>query len=193
MKSPLSMLVLALFALTSAAADPLYRCLKDGATMFTDKPPAGASCQPLDLKVYEPDPAEVARLQEKKREDAERERAEQEQAQEDQLRRAQLEAAQAAAREADAQRRLAEQQAREGQQPAQESYWPGYFYGPVFPRHRPRPPGVHPLPRPPMNPPLSPGFNPPALPGFNPPRPMPPAGTPNYPYAPSGGSVGGRR
>lgn len=172
MKSVLTLLALSLPALSTAGTEPIYQCLRNGVTVFTDKPD-DSSCRAIDLQVLEPDPAEVARLQEKKRADAERERAEREEARQDQLLKAQVEAARAARREADARRRQADRDARGSQQPAQSPYfWPGYWGGPIHPGY------------PPVNPP---GAYPP-----NPPGPMPPVGTPDYPYAPSRGTVNGR-
>jgi hypothetical protein len=43
-----------------AAAETVFRCDENGKTIFTQNP-SGASCQPLELKVIEPDPEEAAR------------------------------------------------------------------------------------------------------------------------------------
>lgn len=161
MKSLTTILALILLVLAPASAEPVYRCHRNGKVEFTDKPD-DESCQPIDLQVIEPDPAEAARLQEEMRQYAEQRK---EQAQREAVARAEARAARAEARAAEAQRRLAE---KERQQPAQNTYWPGYFPGPIYPPVHPRPPVAIPPPVPP------------------PPR------TPDYPYAPSQGTVGGR-
>jgi hypothetical protein len=167
----LSMLASALmFAALAANADTVYRCIQGGRTVFSDTPVAD-SCAPLDLKVQQPNPEEVARAEEQKRRAAERNREEREQAAMDRLLQAQTEAARAAARQAEAQRRLAEQQALATQRPlTAEPYaiWPGYGY----PYQRP-----FPVPTPPLYPPQVPV--------------RPPTG--NYPYGVDRSTVGAAR
>lgn len=171
MRTAIAILASILLSLSPAGADTVYRCIQDGRTIFSDQP-AAASCTPMDLKVTEPSPEEMARLEEKKRLATEQEREEREQAARDRLLRAQVDAARAAERQAEAQRRLAEQQALEAErQRAASPYviWPGYGY----PYVRPLPPPGHPHP--------PPGA---AV--------RPPSG--NYPYGPDRSSVGvGRR
>ncbi len=60
-----------------AGADRVYKCVEGGKTRFTSNPgEAGRNCQPLELHVPQPDPAEVARQAEKNRAEAAREKAE---------------------------------------------------------------------------------------------------------------------
>lgn len=126
-----------LLASPGLSAEAMYRCVQDGKPAFTDTP--GPNCEPLKLQVIQPDPQEVARLEEKKRLDEKQARAQREQAERERLIRAQEDAARAAERQAEAQRRLADQQAldaarreqeRNARQPAY--FWPGYGY-PVRP------------------------------------------------------------
>jgi hypothetical protein len=183
-----AVLILAALGLAAPAAraEPVYRCVKNGKTVFTDSP-SDPSCQPLDLKVQQPDPAEVARIEEQKRIAAEQDRAAQEQAEQDRVRNAQIQAAQAEARAANAQRRWTEQQIEDRQfrDTLNGGYGYGYGYGyggwpgyvnPGYPVQLPYP---HPLP------PLTPF--PPGGGSLGPQRP-----TPNYPYPPSQMSPAGR-
>lgn len=170
MKALISILAsVILLILPAARADTVYRCVQNGKLLFTDEP-AGSSCEPLHLQVPQPNPEDLARWQEKKRQRAEQERLEQDEAERRQLLQAQVDAARAAARQAEAQRRLAERQAgetrRQGYSLPYFSYWPGYG---------------HPFPHP--RPPYPPIFRPP------PPAPIKPP-TPDYPYAPDRISVG---
>jgi hypothetical protein len=171
MKTSVSILASALFlSPLPAGADPVYRCLRDGKTVFSDEPVAD-SCTPMDLQIHPPSPEEVARIEEQKRLAAERDREEREQAARDRLMQAQTDAARAAERQAEAQRRLAEQQALESErQQAAEPYviLPGYSY----PYIRPFPVPDHPL-------------HPPDVPV------RPPSG--NYPYGADQVTVGGDR
>jgi hypothetical protein len=56
----LATLLAALLASPPGAADPVFRCLENGKTVYSAKP-GGASCQSMDLKVIEADPREAAR------------------------------------------------------------------------------------------------------------------------------------
>jgi hypothetical protein len=158
----------ALLVPPAAPADPAYRCLRDGKTVFTDEP--GPDCQPLDLKVIQPDPQELARLQEKKRLEEELEREDQERLDRERAIRAQERSARAAERQAELQRRLLDQQAQQSQRDDSRSYYPGgwpYGYGYGYP--------VRPIgPRPPV-------VTPPSRPA------------PGYPYGPEQIGVGGGR
>ncbi len=161
-----------LLAVPSAHADTIYQCVENGRALFTDEP-SKPSCKPLNLQIPQPNPEDLARLQEKKRQQAERDRLEREEADRERLIRAQTEAARAAERQAEAQRRLAEEQAKQNRQ---REYYPSLypFYGPAYGypylQHR------HPL----------------YAPAFRPQAPITPAkpSTPNYPYAPDQISVG---
>lgn len=138
-----------LLAVSAIRADGVYQCREHGVAVFTDEPDS-PTCQPMDLKVIEPNPEDVARLEAKKRQDAERDREAQAEAEQRRLLRAQEEAAHATARAAEAQRRLAEQQAREPQPPAPLFYgWPRQGY-PQFP------PYLQPFHNPPAAPPSPP-------------------------------------
>jgi hypothetical protein len=157
-------------------AEPVYRCIQNGKIVFTDGP-VDPSCQKVDLKVYQPDPAEVARLEEQKRIAAEQERAAQAQAEQDRLLQAQTQAAQAQARAANAQRQWVEQQTQDRQiQDALDGnfapsygygYYGGYGYGYPYGYYGGAISG-----RPVPVPPLGTGQRPPFR----------PQGTPNYPY-----------
>ncbi|CAL1240255.1 hypothetical protein [Candidatus Methylocalor cossyra] len=132
-----------------AGADTVYRCVQNGKTIFSDTPVAG-SCVPLEIKVPQADPAELARLEEKKRQEAERDRREREQAEQERAIRAQEASARAMARLAEAQRQLAEQRAREAQPPPAWTYpWLYYPHALRPPHYYPHPPFWH---RPPPTP-----------------------------------------
>jgi hypothetical protein len=63
MKAP-ALIVPFILAATSRAigAETAFRCIENGKTVFSEIS-IGPSCQPLDLKVYRPDPQEVERRQ----------------------------------------------------------------------------------------------------------------------------------
>ena len=168
--APTFAVTLFLAATSAAEGDTVYRCLQDGKPIFTDAP--GPGCQPLNLQVVRPSPEEVARLEEKKRQEEAQAREEQARIDRERVIRAQEEAARAAEIQAQAQRRLAEQREREAEQPRYFQPNPPYYYYPGgvvtggYPAY----------PRPPLlpNPPIA---NPPQAPG--------------YPYAPDRATVGG--
>lgn len=132
-KRPLSAVVLMFvtngFALSSAArAAEVYRCEDAGRVTYTSNPAFSPSCKPVDLKVSEPNPADVSRaIQEKQRKAMEEEAAE-EQARQERLVRAREIEAEAALRRA----RAAEEEARALQRREQETgsqvIYPGWGY-----------------------------------------------------------------
>ena len=91
-----------------AGAADVYKCRDAGKISYTSNPTSSTRCQPVDLKVIEPDPAEVARALEDKRRKAEEESAAEERARQERLVRAREIEAQAALRRA----RAAEEEAR---------------------------------------------------------------------------------
>jgi len=146
--NPKPALIATLLSITpTVQANPVYRCQEAGKPVyFTDEP--GLYCEEMDLKVVQPDPAEVARLQTRKLEQEEQERQAQEREDRERLIRAQEEAARAAEIQAEAQRRMAEQQQWQNQPQTVPpvyypgGFWPGYGY-PVrpLPPVQPNPPG----------------------------------------------------
>jgi len=156
MKAISSILFSALAAVPVAVhADPVYRCVQNGVTVFTDDP-TGPSCTRMDLQVYQPSPEELARIEQQKRLQAEQERAAQAQAAKDRLYQAQMEAARAQQQQAQAMQNLANQQAFAAQQrqamqlmePEPYGIWGGYYspYSRPFPiPDRPLYPGKVPL------------------------------------------------
>ena len=105
MKPLFAIAALALLPALADADPPVYRCQQNGRTIFTDGP-VNTSCQLIQLQVYQPDPAEVARIEEQKRLAAEQDRLNQQQAEKDRLLQAETRAAVAEARAADARRQL---------------------------------------------------------------------------------------
>ncbi len=169
MKTLISIFVSALLLAPQAApAGTVYRCMQNGKPIFTDEP--GPNCEPLNLQVIQPNPEDVARMEEKKRLDTEQERARQEQMDRERMIRAQEDAARAAEQQAEAQRRLVAQRALEAQRGAYSpSYYPGFWPGLGYPLR-----------------PIAPGLPPPP-PFIDSPVP------PNYPYGADRIGVGGGR
>lgn len=138
----LSVILAPLLAIAAAQAETVYQCRDANGIAFTDEP-SSPDCQPLDLKVIQPNPEDVARLEAKKRLDAEREQEQQLEQAQRRLLRAQEEAARAAARASEAERRLAEQQRT---QPQAQPPAPLLYGWPVYPRYHLHPPSLPPTP-----------------------------------------------
>jgi len=109
MKSLLT-LILFLLPVHAGTADTIYRCKKNGHVEFSDHP-SDPSCELENIKVMEPAPQEVQRLEKEREKEEAQQRAQEEQAERLRLLRAQEAALLASKRLADAQRNLAEQEA----------------------------------------------------------------------------------
>jgi hypothetical protein len=153
---PFAAAALAAWALAgpASAAEPVYRCVKDGKPSYTANPSAkDGQCQETAIRDDGPKPEELARLlEEKKRRQEEEAKAREAEQKERELRAKELEAA-AAARQA---RALEEQlllQRQQQQEPAPyiynyPPYWVGGIVSPRPPLVRPLPPAPQPLPQP---------------------------------------------
>jgi hypothetical protein len=107
-KLPLGLAALAALSNSMAWAAEVYKCRDGGKINYTSDPSPSARCEQVDLKVVEPNPADVARALEEKRRRALDEQAEEERARQERLVRAKEMEAQAALRSA----RAAEEEAR---------------------------------------------------------------------------------
>lgn len=126
----------ALLAGATAGADDVYRCKKDGKTVYSESPVNGV-CSLLELKNTEPSAEELARQQEALQQQQALQHSEEEKAREERG----VRAAEAAARAAERQAEAAEEQARYQREmlEAQEreerdsAYYPrAIFYSPAL-------------------------------------------------------------
>lgn len=127
----------ALLASATAGADGVYRCKKDGKTVYTESPKNGGECSLLELKTTEPSAEEMARQQEERQRQETQRQSEAEKEREER----QVRAAEDAARAAERQARAAEAQARyqrellqaQEQEARDRAYYPPViFYSPAL-------------------------------------------------------------
>ena len=139
----------------AGAADPVYKCVKNGKASYTANPTAAdGQCQTTEIREDGPKPAELARLLEEKK----RRQEEQRQADAAALKARQLRAMELQAEAQERRARAVEEQLLllRQQQTQPDVIYPGYYYpygGIIAP---PRPPIAHPVPPAPQPPPSPP-------------------------------------
>ncbi|QSA97620.1 hypothetical protein [Methylococcus sp. EFPC2] len=139
---------------TPAWAEPIYRCVSaSGRPAYVANPTGLSNCQPVEVKVDEPSPEDVRRVQEEKRRKDEEVRINEEKTREERLiraREAEAEAARRRARAAEDEVRLLKQRQADQYRQDNSPYWPYPIYIP----QQPRMPHRHPdAPRPSSPPP----------------------------------------
>lgn len=127
----------------AGAADAIYQCRSEsGKPAFVTNPSGLKDCRPIDVKVDEPNPEDVARALEEKRRKDEEARLNEEQEREERLtraREAEAEAATRRARVAEEELRLLKQRQSEQNQENDTSYWPYPITIPRYPHHPQKP------------------------------------------------------